>query len=458
MFEQRLAGIEKLARDAGLKPVSTYFEVIPLDIMHEIAAYGLPTRAQHWSYGKVYNHHKIHGEMGLSKIYEIVLNNDPCYAFLLDSNDEIENVLVAAHVLGHSDFFRNNVYFDGTNRNMVNEAVDHAQRIDEYIEKHSLERVEHVMDIGFALDRHIDSHKGLDRRRYPDRQVIEREVAQPAYADLFGEERLSMVTEVIGDKLPPHPEKDLLWFLANYAPIEPWEKDILEIIREESYYFFPQFETKVLNEGWASYWHAEILNRYGDLTPRETIEFAKLHSAVVQPGSAVQLNPYYLGYRILVDIQSRWDDMFAAGESKIDGTAKLFEVRATENDISFLSNYLTKDLAAKLKLFTYGYTDEDDDDEKDIEIKSREYDDVIRQILAPRYNYGAPKIIITEVQKGELHLQHEKGSLGDLDLRYAEKTLEYIFELWKNPVTIHAMQGERPVRLVYGSGGFKVEK
>ncbi|HEX9077779.1 MAG TPA: SpoVR family protein [Anaerolineae bacterium] len=458
MFEDRLDDIEKLAADAGLKPFHTYFEVIPLDIMHEIAAYGLPTRAQHWSYGKVYNHHKIHGEMGLSKIYEIVLNNDPCFAFLLDSNEEIENVLVAAHVLAHSDFFRNNVYFDGTNRNMVNEAVDHARRIDEYIERYGLERVEHIMDIGFALDRHIDSYKGLNRKRYPERQVVEKEVVQSVYADLFGEERLSITTEVIGDKIPPHPEKDLLWFLANYTPIEPWEKDILEIIREESYYFFPQFETKVLNEGWASYWHAELLHRYGDLSPHETIEFARLHSAVVQPGSNVQLNPYYLGYKILVNIKDRWDAMYAAGESKLDGTAKLFEVRATENDISFLSNYLTRELAAKLKLFTYGYVDEDDDDEKDVEIKSREYDEVIRQLLAPRYNYGAPKIVITEAVNGELHLRHEKGSLGDLDLRYAEKTMGYIHELWKGNVVIYATQGERLVKLIYGSGGFKLEK
>ncbi len=458
MFEDRLIDIEKLAREAGLNPFDTYFEAIPLEVMHEIAAYGLPTRAQHWSYGKVYNHHRIHGEMGLSKIYEIVLNNDPCYAFLLDSNEEIENILVAAHVLAHSDFFRNNVYFDGTNRNMVNEAVDHALRIDEYIERYGLERVEHVMDIGFALDRHIDSHKGLNRKKYAERQVVEKEVQQSAYADLFGEQALSIQTVVIGDKIPPHPEKDLLWFLANYAPIEDWEKDILEIIREESYYFFPQFETKVLNEGWASFWHAELLNRYSDLSPRETIEFAKLHASVVQPGSMLQLNPYYLGYRILVDIKKRWDACFASGESKLDGMGKLFEVRATENDISFLSNYLTRDLAVELKLMTYGYADEDDADDNDIAIKSREYDDIIRQLLAPRYNYGAPKILVTQVHKGDLNLNHEKGSLGDLDLRYAEKTLAYIYELWKNPVVLHTTQGERPVKFSFGSGGFKIEK
>ncbi|MCL4393777.1 MAG: SpoVR family protein [Chloroflexi bacterium] len=458
MFEDRVVEIEKLARDLGLNPFDTYYEAIPLDIMHEIAAYGLPTRAQHWSYGKVYNHHRIHGEMGLSKIYEIVLNNDPCFAFLLDANEEIENLLVAAHVFAHSDFFRNNICFDGSNRNMVNEAVDHARRIDEYIDKYGLDRVEHVMDIGFALDRHIDSHKGLNRKRYPERHVIEKEVAQAPYADLFGERRLSMTREVVGEKIPPHPEKDLLWFLANYAPIEPWEKDILEIIREESYYFYPQFETKILNEGWASFWHAELMSRYDNLSPRETLEFAKLHASVVQPGGRMQINPYYLGYKVLVDIKYRWDAMHAAGESKLDGFAKLFEVRATENDISFLSNYLTKELAAKMGLFSYGYVDEKDEEEHEIEIKSRDYDEVIRALLAMHYNYGAPKIVITEADKGELHLRHEKGSLGDLDVRYAEKTMGYLFELWKGPVELGATQSDKPVKFVYSRNEFKIER
>ncbi|MBI5649836.1 MAG: SpoVR family protein [Chloroflexi bacterium] len=458
MFEDRMIDLEKLARDAGLFPFDTHFEVIPLDIMHEIAAYGLPTRAQHWSYGKVYNHHKIHGAMGLSKIYEIVLNNDPCYAFLLDTNDEIENLLVAAHVFAHSDFFRVNAYFDGSNRNMVNEAVEHARRIDEYIDKHGLERVERVMDIGFALDRHIDPHKGLARKKYPARQVIEKELRQAPFADLFGEAHLALTSQVIGDKIPPHPERDLVWFLANYAPLESWEKDVLEIIREEAYYFYPQFETKVLNEGWASFWHAEILNRYANLSPRETIDFASLHSSVVQPGGRAQLNPYYLGYKILVDVKERWDKLYGAGESTLDGFGKLFEVRATENDISFLSNYLTPDLAIKLKLFSYGYANEKDEHDGDIEITSRAYDEVMRAMLAPRYNYGAPKIFVTEIARGELRLRHDKGSLGDLDLRYAEKTLGYIFELWKSPVIMDATHDDKPIRLIYASSGFKVEK
>src|SRR4030095_2344010 len=129
MFEARVAELEALAQEQGLDFFPTSFEIVPHDIMREIAAYGLPTRARHWSYGKVYNRQRVHGQMGLSKIYEIVLNNDPGYAFLLDTNPEIANLLVVAHVYAHVDFFKHNIYFADTNRNMVNTAVEHALRI-----------------------------------------------------------------------------------------------------------------------------------------------------------------------------------------------------------------------------------------------------------------------------------------------------------------------------------------
>ena len=135
MFEARVAELETLARDQGLDFFPVSFEVVPHDIMTEVAAYGLPTRARHWSYGKVYQHQHLYGTMGLSKIYEMVLNSDPGLAFLLDSNPEIANLLVAAHVFGHVDFFKNNLCFADTNRRMVNDAVAHALRIDTYIEK-----------------------------------------------------------------------------------------------------------------------------------------------------------------------------------------------------------------------------------------------------------------------------------------------------------------------------------
>ncbi len=461
-FNDRVSEVKAVAKSLGLDFFETYFEVVPFEIMTEIAAYGLPTRAQHWSYGKVYNHQKIHGEMGLSKIYEIVLNNDPCYAFLLDTNTEIANVMVAAHVFGHCDFFKNNVYFADSNRNMVNDAVSHAIRIDGYIEKYGLDRVERVMDIAFSIDRHVDFHKGLTRRRYPQRQVVEKVLKPHEYVDLFpGEEKLSVTQKVIGDKLPPHPEKDLIWFLANYARIEPWEKDALEIIRDESFYFFPQFETKIINEGWASYWHAEIMNAWKGLMPEETIDFAALHAGVVQPGGRLRVNPYHLGYKILVDVKKRWDEMYERGESTITGTQKLFEVRKTENDVSFISNYLTPELAAELNLFTYGRACDCGKSScqkcADIELKSRKFDEVIKALTWPKFNYGVPKIVISEVKGNVLLLQQEAVQHGGLDLRYAEKTMEYIHQLWKGPVKLRTVDDDlKPIVLTYSENGFKI--
>lgn len=325
MFEARVAELETLARDQGLDFFPVSFEVVPQDIMTEVAAYGLPTRARHWSYGKVYQHQHLYGTMGLSKIYEIVLNSDPGLAFLLDTNPEIANLLVAAHVFGHVDFFKNNLCFADTNRRMVNDAVAHALRIDAYIERYGLEVVEHFMDIGFALDRHTDPHKGLLRQPYPPRRVVEKEHVVLPYDDLMDTPTRSITYAVEGERLPPHPEHDFLWFLTTYAPLEAWQRDVLQIIREESYYFYPQFNTKIMNEGWASYWHAELFHLYGSVSPEEMIEFARLHAGVVNPGGRYSINPYYLGYTILVDIEKRWDQMHAAGETALTGREKILK-------------------------------------------------------------------------------------------------------------------------------------
>lgn len=439
MFEDRVVELEALAREQGLDFFTTSFEVVPQDIMTEVAAYGLPTRARHWSYGKVYQSQRLYGTMGLSKIYEIVLNSDPCLAFLLDTNPEIANLLVAAHVFGHVDFFKNNVSFAESNRQMINDAVAHALRIDAYIERYGLETVEHLMDIGFALDRHIDPHKGLARQPYPTRRVVEKERHTLPYEDLFGKPARSIAYAIEGERLPPHPERDLLWFLITYGKIEDWQRDVLQIIREESYYFYPQFNTKILNEGWASYWHAELFHLYAGVLPDEMIEFARLHAGVVNSGGRFSVNPYYLGYTVLADIEKRWDRLHAAGESPLTGRQKLFEVRRTEDDISFLRNYLTVELVRKLELFAYGSDCQHPPGQhcphcQDIVITDRERDAVVEALLTPRYNYGIPRIVVRDVVNNTLHLEHQDRTTTFLDRRFANQTLAYIAELWQHPV------------------------
>jgi stage V sporulation protein R len=181
--------------------------------MHNVCAYGLPTRARHWSYGRSYDHQKTYGEMGLSKVYEIILNNNPSYAFMLDTNSEVQNLFIAAHCYGHSDFFKHNYLFQSTNRNMIRHAADHAGRIEKYIEKYGFDKVEHIMDIGFALDGHIDWHKGQFRKPYGKRSVRLREQKRGEFDDLgYRTPRQTVVKEVLNDKFPPHPENCLGYF------------------------------------------------------------------------------------------------------------------------------------------------------------------------------------------------------------------------------------------------------
>lgn len=462
---QKIEEIKDIALNFGLDFFPVIFEFVNNDIMLEACSYGLPVRARHWSYGRSYQHQKIYGEMGMSKVYEIVFNNNPSYAFLLNTNPDIINIMVGAHVFGHVHFFKHNIMFKDSDRSMIYKAAERASRVDKYIEQYGLNKVEHLMDIGFSLDNHIDWHKGVYRKPYPGRKVVEYKVNKAEFDDLLninGNSK-SLKQMVVGDKLPPHPEKDLLWFLINYAPLEEWEKDILNIIREESYYFYSIVSTKIMNEGFASFWHAELMHNYGNTKESEFIEFCKCHSAVVQPGSPFQINPYYLGFKVFTDIRERWDELHKQGKSDINGIQKVLQVAADEDDASFLRNYLTRDLADAMGLFNFGYRKKRDLDMKDdalteeygiIELKDRELNKIIDNIVKPTLNYGAPLISVQEVDGDTLVLSHD-DVFGPLDKKYTQKTMEYMFELWGGPIELMTYNfNKEPVKYIFDEGGF----
>jgi len=461
-FIRRIEAIEELARKEGLDFFPVVFEEVPRDIIWDIASYGLPTRMSHWSFGKSFLHQKTYGEMGYGKIYELILNNNPSYAFLDDTNPDVVNLLVAAHCIGHSSFFKKNACFSKTNRNMVNQAEMNAKVIEDYKNKYGIEQVENWMDIAFALDRHIDWYLGEERSLYPEAEIRSREKHPLPYADLFGEsDKPQVVEELINTEFPPHPEGDILWFLINYAKMLPWQKEVFSIIRSESFYFYPQALTKVMNEGWASFWHAELMLRYQDLTPEEHLDFSKAHAGVVSAGSPGSFNPYYVGFRIFTDIRERWDKYYEEGQkdtafvrsseterrdehdkvvmSKLTGMQKIFQVMEDDDDVSFISNYLTLELIKDMKLFTYGYagtTSVQEDD--DIILKERDAEEIRKTMTQRLHNYGAPKIVISKVDNGELHLTHDKAENMPLDEQYTTETLRYIQEVWKNTVVLHS--------------------
>jgi len=245
------------ARKFGLDPFPTHFELVPASIMYEFASYGLPGRFSHWTFGKAYYRQKMQYDFGLSKIYEMVVNTNPSYAFLMEMNNWLQNTFVAAHVFGHTDFFKNNAYFQHTSRRMIDKVSVHADRIAKYEFDHGKDTVEHFLDAALSIQEHVD-YNLLLREDEPKKEEKLKERGSE-YDDLWGLEQRAQRAEEEREhrlgrppKFPEKPEKDLLLFLMHHAPhLQDWQRDILEIARSEMLYFVPQMQTKVMNEGWA---------------------------------------------------------------------------------------------------------------------------------------------------------------------------------------------------------------
>lgn len=377
-------------------------------------------------------------------VIEVSSFNSETEVFNIEVPEDSSYVLFAGAATHNSDFFKHNCMFNGSNRNMIRHAAEHAGRIEEYIDKYGFEKVEHIMDIGFALCNHIDWFKGLHRKPYKKKTVLYHKQKRGEFDDLLlRKQKPSVVRRTINDRFPPYHERDLLWFFINYAPLEEWEKDILDIIREEHFYFYPQMMTKIMNEGWASYWHAEIMYQYKGISSSEYLDFLRDHEKVVQPGgNPFRINPYFLGFRIFKDIEKRWDEKYGEGA----GRKKIFEVRTEDDDISFLRNYLTSDLIEELNLFTYGYVKDypkDHKGERLIEIKEKIREEVVETLVKPLYNGGSPHISITEVgPEGKLIMEHKSVNVSTLDHKFASKTLEYIWDLWAAPIELYTKDDE----------------
>jgi stage V sporulation protein R len=439
-LEKAIGQIWDIAHRFGLDPFPTHFELVPATIMYEFGSYGLPGRFSHWTHGKAYYRMKTSYDYGLSKIYELVVNTNPSYAFLMEQNDVLQNKVVIAHVLGHTDFFKNNVYFRHTARNMIDKVSVNADRIRKYEFDHGRDEVERFLDAVLSIQEHVDYNLHLRKRPPVERQPARsREIEEP-YADLWGlEKRDEPPPRPKPKKFPEEPEKDILLFLAEHAPdLEDWQRDIILIVREEMLYFVPQMQTKIMNEGWASFWHARIMREL-DLTDREYTEFARMHASVLAP-SRTHLNPYHLGYRMFEDIERRWDNPTAEERERLgrkpgQGRAKIFEVRELDNDASFLRNYLTKDLIEDLDL--YIYRKEGDE----WVIVEKNWEKVRDAIVASMTNLGNPYLVIEDAdyrRNSELYIKHcFEGQ--ELDLVYAEKTLRYVYQLWGRPVHLETV-------------------
>ena len=433
------ARLEALATELGMDFYPVSFDLVPASFMVEIAVYGLPVRMRHWSFGVRYLHQLVRQHMGHSKIFEVMFPGDPCHAFMLDQNSLAENTLVTAHVLGHADFAKNNGLFARflamAGSHILEQSAARANRLERALAAHGQQRVEAVLDAALALETHIDVDQPLLRERYPEFVAVK--AAGPF--DEFGERYAGLPGETAAPAnnpqpqrapLPPRPEADLLWFLAQYAPeMEDWERDILLAVREEAFYFHPIHACQIMNEGWASYWHARLLREADFLPPELYLSAIKAHSDVVRPFAggehlALSLNPYHLGF-------SMWEHIIER-----HGIDKARQICREEDDCGFIRNYLDRELADQLDLFVY-------QSRKDgaTNIVSRDLPAIREAILAPKFNFGAPCVTVGKVGADfSLELRHDYLRDGrGLDLAQAERVVEYVAAIWRRPVSLHTV-------------------
>jgi len=487
--------IENYARKVGLDFFPQVFEILTYDEMNEVAAYGgFPTRYPHWRWGMAYEHLKKTGDWGLSRIYEMVINNNPSVAYLLEGNSLVDQKLVMAHVCGHNDFFKNNFAFKVTDqdrrppgtvedlvvsrkdrlpvRKWIDTMANHATRMRKHCERHGVSNVEEFVDVCLALENLIDPPgRMLEGRAKPEKvedpepvevpRLAAKEYMQPfvnpqEYLD--AQKKKIEAEQARSKKHPEKSQRDVLKFLIDYAPLERWERDVLEIVREEAYYFWPQAQTKIMNEGWASFWHSKIMTGYA-AEGNEIIDYADRNASVLSGGGG-KLNPYKLGVELFRHIEERWnrgqfgkdwedcDDLELRNtwDLRLDlGRKKIFEVRALHTDVTFIDEYLTPDFCIENKMFTYAWSSRNDR----FEIDTREFRQIKDKLLFQLTNFGNPFIAVEDANldnRGELLLKHEHQGV-DLDIEKARDTLRSLYRVWRRPCAIATVTEGRPTML-----------
>ncbi len=474
-LEQERKKICQIAKNCNLDFFDTIFELINYDQISQIASYGgFPVRYPHWKFGMEYEQLSKSYEYGLSKIYEMVINTDPCYAYLMEGNSMMDQKLVMAHVYGHCDFFKNNIWFSKTNRKMMDDMANHATRIRRYIDRYGYEVVERFIDTCLSLENLIDKHSIL----YPsnvlkmaapktnksehlfnvEKSYMEKYINPPALIEQ--QKNIQMQKEALKIKFPSEPIKDILTFLIHFAPLEDWQQDILSIIKDEAYYFAPQGMTKTMNEGWASYWHSHMMTKH-ILNDSEIIDFADHHSGTtfMKMGG---YNPYKVGIEMMRDIENRWnkghfgrdweqcDDVRERKnwDKKLNlGREKIFEVRKIYNDVTFIDEFLTENFCVKNKLFVYKMNSET----HKFEIDTTNFKAIKSQLLFQLANFGQPIIKIVDANfenKGELLLNHSHEGL-DLQPNYMDQTMKNLFLIWKRPINLSTVMADEQTVFKY---------
>lgn len=470
--------IRELVERFGLRCYPQEFEICDHNEMLGYMAYtGMPSHYPHWSYGKSFERQKTMYDYGVTGLpYEMVINSNPCLAYLMRDNSLLLQVLTIAHVYGHNDFFANNFTFtSGTDARHVLESFKNAaNRIASYQEDPSIgiEEVEEVIDHAHAISYQRSRNLAIQRLSQDEQRLKAWQRAQPPVDPWREIHPKPEYTPPDLSKTPVEPVEDLLCFIARYNPYLPeWKRDILEVVDKQAQYFVPQMETKIMNEGWASYWHHRILNEL-NLPQGMHFEFLVRHNQVLRPHPG-GLNPYHLGFVIWQDIERRWnagdtgrewsDDAPKVNPASLDendtpGRKKIFEVRESDRDQSFLRRFLTRELMDELNLFQHERRGKERVVTKLPD--SENWKDVRDNLIKGVGTGSLPVIKVEDADFGRnrtLYLKHYHDG-RDLQLEYADHTLKHVAKLWERDVVLEtSINGKRSLLKIIGES-LKIER
>ncbi|MGJ7093817.1 SpoVR family protein [Vibrio hannami] len=450
--------IKRVAEHYRLDTYPNQIEVITSEqMMDAYSSIGMPINYHHWSFGKKFiqtEQNYKHGQMGLA--YEIVINSDPCIAYLMEENSVTMQALVIAHAsYGHNSFFKGNYLFQTwTDASSIIDYLLFARNyISDCEEKHGIEEVEKILDSCHAL-----MNFGVDRYKRPEKISIAEEKVRQEERETYLQSQVNELwrtvpkskekTEEEKMRFPQEPQENLLYFIEKHAPLlEPWQREIVRIVRKVSQYFYPQKQTQVMNEGWATFWHYTILNHLYDegvVTDKFILEFLHSHTNVVaQPAYNSPyysgINPYALGFAMFQDIRRICEE--PTDEDKewfpdLAGSNWLDAVHFAMNnfkDESFIAQYLSPKIIRDFKLFSVL-----DDDRKNFIEVSAIHDDLgyrqIREKLASQYNLSnlEPNIQVWNVDvRGDRsmilqYVPHDRIPLAD----GYDEVLKHLYRLW----------------------------
>ena len=407
--------VSSKAKELGLDWYPITYEVCDYyEMIGHMSYHGMPSHYQHWSYGKSFERTHQMYNLGVEGLpYELIINSNPSIAYLMKENPLYLQILIMSHCVGHSDFFKNNRIFNNTNPETVVFRFRNARkRIQGYVENPNigLKKVEKFLDCLHAVRFQTDRNN-LKRR-------TKLEIKQK-YVDLINNDKTNKYKSFDIDKQLLEPDKDLLSFLIeNGSHFEDWQLDILNIVRDESRYFIPQMNTKILNEGWASFWHYKLCHEM-DLPQEYHLPFLKTHNQVIRPHIG-KINPYHLGFHIFKKME------------KEKGLEECFFIRSTHDDVAAIRAYL--DIGDYRELNLFSYSNKKDNISIDEVSDEQGWEKVRNDLILNTGSLAIPSIIVSGISRsGDLILQHLHDG-RDLDLEYAERVVEKIKKLWPKEV------------------------